>query len=180
MDSRPEDFEKVRRLLALKRYERPPAGCLEELHRATLAELRRLQGADPQARPSPEGPAWWRFLWEALAPRPLLAGAVGVVVCALVVGAVLQADRLELPTGMESARNPWSQGSASPGALGLPNAPAGPAFSEVHPLLVTTNLPGEPGLLEGAKGPRSLFQPPFLEVQRASGGPPSSNQVLFP
>lgn len=180
MDPKPEEFESLRRLLALKRYERPPAGCLEAMRQATLLELRRLQNAGSDTRPAAEGPAWWRFLWEALAPRPLLAGALGVVVCALVVGAVLQAERLELPTGMESTRYPWNQVSAGPGGLGLPSAPVSLSLHDVHPLLATTNLPGQPGLLDGAQGPPALFQPPPLDVQRASGTPSARSNFMVP
>ncbi|MGA4580036.1 hypothetical protein [Limisphaera sp. VF-2] len=180
MHSKPEEFARLRRLLALKRYERPPAGCLEAMRQATLLELRRLHHAGLNTQSAAEGPTWWRFLWEALAPRPLLAGALGVVVCALVVGAVLQAERLELPTGMESTRAPWNQVSVSPGMLGLPNAPGVPSFPEVHPLLATTNPPGQSGLLDGVQGPPLLFQPPPLDVQRASGVPSAHSNLMVP
>lgn len=169
MQRSPEDFDRLRRLLALKRYERPPAGCLDEIRHAVLEELRRT--ASVPARPEPRFGAWWWALKEALAPRPLWAGALSVAVCAVIVGAVLQAERVHLPLGLEGTGTP-TPASLTPTPWLQVSAPVGGAFPETRSFVADTNLPSAVGPSLGPLMPHTLFHPPMLDVQRASSAPP--------
>lgn len=180
MDPRPEEFEKLRRLLALKRYERPPAGCLDDVRQATLLALRRARAAEQDLRSAAGAAGWWRVWWEALAPRPLLAGALGVVVCALVIAAVFQAEQLELPSGWERSSPAWNPVPATPAAMGLAGATPSPGLTASHPLLVGTNRPTAVPLFEATPGASTLFQPPLLDVQRVGAGSSTPSNVVFP
>lgn len=180
METLPGEFERLRRLLALKRYERPPAGCLDEMRQTVLARLRQEQqsrAAQPAAHPVP----WWHMLKEALAPRPLWVGLVGVGVCALVISAIWQAEQFQLPGGLEGAavrpmevpttRVAWPS-SAMPGFGDM---------TEPHRLLAATNVPlnANPSFAP-AIAPGSLFAPPLLDVQRASSAPPATGTISLP
>ena len=98
MESQPENFENLRRLLALKRHEQPPPGYFEDFSRGVFLRLQegessRAIGWDSVTWEAP----WLHRLWEALSGKPMLTGAFGVAACALVLGGVLYAERLELP-----------------------------------------------------------------------------------
>ncbi|MCS7090701.1 MAG: hypothetical protein RMN51_09755 [Verrucomicrobiota bacterium] len=178
MPSSPEEPDRLRRLLVLKRYERPPAGCLDEVRRAVLEELRRSKSRSVHALEGFRQSGWWLAWREALAPRPLWAGALGVGICALVIGAVLQAERLHLPMGLEGSGGAAHVSSPAHGSWMPVHAPVGPGLVNSGVLLAVTNLHATPGQSLGPVVPSSLFQPPLLEVQRASGAPPALGPLL--
>jgi len=91
-----EDFEQLRRLLALKRYEQPPPRYFNEFSRQVIV---RIQAGD-QGLGKAEGQSWdspWRpwllRLWGALNARPVLAGACSVAALAALFSAVLLSDQ---------------------------------------------------------------------------------------
>jgi hypothetical protein len=80
MDPAPENFDALRKLLALKGREQPPPGFFD---RFTSQVRARLSG--PQ-RPSPA--TLWQRIAESLDARPMLAGAYGLAVGGLMLLAV--------------------------------------------------------------------------------------------
>ncbi|MBI3877411.1 MAG: hypothetical protein HY300_15880 [Verrucomicrobia bacterium] len=72
MDPAPENFDKLQKLLALKRHEQPPHGFFERFPAQVRARI-----AGPQREPSA---SWWQRLLETLDARPMLAGAYGLAV----------------------------------------------------------------------------------------------------
>lgn len=133
MDPSPENPDKLRRLLALKRYEQPPPGYFDQLA-GTI--MRRLEAGEGVRAGAWEAAAWeapWLYrLWEALFGRPALTASLSVAACGLIVAGVLYAERVELPSLTEP-------GLAAAGAL-----PAATASS-----LVFNQAPAEPTLLGG-------------------------------
>src|SRR6185436_577887 len=83
MDSEYEQFDQVRKLLALKKYEQPPPRYFQEFSGKVIA---RLQSLEPQ-------PVSWRqrfgldFEWH-----PAMMGAFGVVVCGLLLVGVVSSS----------------------------------------------------------------------------------------
>lgn len=133
MGKSPENFDRLRRLLTLKRYEEPPPVYFDELA-GTI--LRRLEAGERSPASSWEAVTWeapWLYrLWEALLGRPGLAAGLSVAACGLIVAGVLYAERVELP---------------SPGEPGLAEVSVLPAG--VTPGLVFNQTPVEPTLLAG-------------------------------
>jgi hypothetical protein len=88
----PDDFEQLRRLLALKRYETPPPGYFHGFSRQVIVRIKAGElGNESEV-------SFWSFgagsffqrLWATLDARPAFAGAFGVAVCGFfVVGALL-------------------------------------------------------------------------------------------
>jgi hypothetical protein len=70
-----EQFESVRRLLALKRHEQPPPGYFDGFSVKIVARIQAEQAA--LAVP------WWQRWLCFLEDRPLLAGASGVACCGM-------------------------------------------------------------------------------------------------
>jgi hypothetical protein len=96
MNSEPENFESLRRLLVLKRYEQPPPGYFHEFSRQITLRLSAAPGAVPSGLEGWLGQvSWLQRLWAALEGNPYAAGAFGVGVCGLLVSAVLWADRFD-------------------------------------------------------------------------------------
>jgi hypothetical protein len=90
-----ENFESLRRLLALKRHEQPPPGYFENFSRQVIVRIQageRGEDASGFGRWLLEG-AWLQRFWDAFETKPALAGAFGVVVCGLLISGVIYSDQ---------------------------------------------------------------------------------------
>lgn len=146
MDNPPENFENLRRLLALKRHEQPPPGYFDEF-RAEI--LDRLRAGDMRRETTTERISWevpWlhRFL-ELLSAKPALTGVFGAAACAAVLSGVLYAERLNMPAlAQEDVASPVMLSSTAPG---MPNFPGPLAHdSLVQPQLDSSTNAIPPGL----------------------------------
>ena len=75
-----ENFDQLRRLLALKRYEAPPPGYFHSFSGKVMA---RIEAEVALA------PAWWQKLGFDFNFKPALVCGLGVVVCGLLSAGVL-------------------------------------------------------------------------------------------
>ncbi len=131
-----ENFEQLRRLLALKHHEQPPPGYFNDFSRQVILRIRAGERGEETAlldRFSWEAP-WLQRIWAALETRPILAGAFGVALCGLLVAGVVFSDNGDVASGalappIDSASMPLAQVSMS---------------AADHPLLA------KPGVLEPA------------------------------
>jgi hypothetical protein len=95
MNPEPENFESLRRLLALKRHEQPPPGYFKVFSRQVIARIR----AGEAARQAPflerlfEEAPWLERLWTPFATKPVLAGAFGMVICGLLISGIVYSER---------------------------------------------------------------------------------------
>src|SRR5439155_21156676 len=91
MSPESENFEQLRRLLILKRYEQPPPGYFHHFSREVIVRIKAGE------RGESTGVAWWSWegswmqrAWAAIETRPAVAGAFGVAMCGFfAVGALL-------------------------------------------------------------------------------------------
>jgi hypothetical protein len=120
MNSGPENFESLRRLLMIKRHEQAPPGFFEAFPRRVLARIEAGETGDPY-RPFWQLP-WLADLLAALDRKPAFAAAFSVVVCGLLVAGLVSSVA---PAG-SSAGPELANGSQSLTALAVPQAP-GPA-----------------------------------------------------
>src|SRR5258708_6018043 len=93
MSSDPHEFEAVRRLIALKRYEQPHPRYFNDFSTRIIARIQ----AGEQLRHESSGilslvPAWVNRLWAALETKPMLAGIAGFGACALVVSGFIASE----------------------------------------------------------------------------------------
>jgi hypothetical protein len=162
MDTQPENFEQLRRLLALKRHEQPPPGYFDEFRAGILD---RLQAGDVRRENTTERLRWevpWlhRFL-EALSAKPALTGVFGAVACAVVLSGVLYAERLNMPAvAQDDAAAPVMALSSTAPRLSPFNEPLAHE-SLVQPQTVSSTNP----IVSG------LFGAPDVDVQRVFGRP---------
>ena len=147
----PDDFEQLRRLLALKRHEQPPPGYFHHFSRQVIVRIQAGELGDPVEASfwSFSGGSFLQRMWATFDARPVLAGAFGVAVCGFfVVGALLSdntgtaiANQLP-PAGLRAEHSPWqtepnadAQFASSLGGVSVPNyepPTGGSLFKEIE------------------------------------------------
>ena len=91
-----ENFDPLCRLLKLKRYEQPPPRYFNDFSSRVIARVRAGEAGGREA--ALDGGSWLGRLWSLIEAKPMLPGAIGVAICAvLVFGAVLTDPAPNLP-----------------------------------------------------------------------------------
>ncbi len=96
MSQETQNFEHLRRLLKLKRYEQPPFNYFHNfstqvLHRIELAESGEHDS--PMIAPFPGHASWVQQVVAALVSRPAVLGAFSLAICASLVAGVTNSGR---------------------------------------------------------------------------------------
>jgi len=141
MSPESENFEQLRRLLALKRYEQPPPGYFHHFSREVIVRIKAGDTGEVVAASwwSWEG-SWLRRAWAAIESRPALAGAFGVAVCGFFAAGALLTDNPDANADVTFAAIP----------LGTPTrdfadaSPSRPAWDQPAPALQVS----QPSLFE--------------------------------
>src|SRR5438477_13181265 len=107
MDTEQEQFDQVRKLLALKKYEQPPPRYFQDFSSKVIARLQALEAA--------RRVTWRQRLGLDFDFKPAIVGAFGVVVCGLLLVGILTSQG-------ESQSPNVVLGSDSSGLLASPTA----------------------------------------------------------
>jgi hypothetical protein len=100
MNPAPEEFDRLKKLLALKRQEAPPPGYFDHFSDKIIA---RIEAEGLRVR-SP----WWKRLFPQLDARPVLACAYGLVIMGLLAIGVGVSQSLEPEeTATPNLGRPW-------------------------------------------------------------------------
>jgi len=160
MNTKPEseNFQALRRLLRLKRYEQPPPGYFNGFSRQVIA---RIQAGESGEAPSLLAqifgePSWLPRLWTLFGAKPILAAAFGITICSVLIAGVAYSDRGE--SGAIPALSP--SGTAQAGF-----AQVAPSVGLAGPVLVSS--PGGTDTVISTQERTSLFQqlsPPKSEL----------------
>ncbi len=166
MNQDPQEFEQLRRLLALKRHEVPPPGYFGRFSGEVIA---RIEAGDRGEEASAfverllwEAP-WLQRIWAALEAKPILAGAFGVAVCSLLISGAVYSGRVEPHAAPAMTMTVVEPNNA---LLGQQSA-VRPIFGQ------TVTMASSTGGIATAQGHLSLF--PEMQVQRAVLTIPSGN-----
>jgi len=91
MNEKENNFESLRRLLALKRHETPPPGYFENFSREVTARIRagEMGGTADVSKPLP----WLFRLMAAFEAKPAFAGAFASALCMLLFFGIVYAER---------------------------------------------------------------------------------------
>jgi hypothetical protein len=90
MSPESENFESLRRLLALKRHEQPPPGYFDKFSSRVLA---RIEAGEAGAGYATAGAGWWQRLRMAFEAKPIFAGAFGAGICAVLISGILNSEQ---------------------------------------------------------------------------------------
>ena len=124
MNEDENNFESLRRLLALKRYETPPPGYFNNFSRQVLQRIRAShneQSANLFEELFNHAP-WLAKLLQALDMRPVLAGGFAGALCMLLLFGIIYAERPDLTPQplLQVANSSVSFDAVSPTALSQP------------------------------------------------------------
>lgn len=99
-ENQDQDFEKLQRLLKLKRHETPPPRFFNDLSSQITVRIRagdvgKLESIEDVVAQAP----WLQRLWQAIEGKPAVSGIFTAAVCGLVVMGMFIADKAppELP-----------------------------------------------------------------------------------
>lgn len=101
MNPENQDFENLRRLLKLKRYEQPPPRYFSDFSGQVINRIQDHRSAN-QTESSVSGDlgvSWWQRLLSVLDAKPLLAGAFGAVVVGVLIGGAVSSNEVEISGG---------------------------------------------------------------------------------
>jgi hypothetical protein len=88
MNPQADNFEQIRKLLALKRHEQPPPGYFEHLSARIISRIESVESGRPTL---------WERLGFAFGSKPAFVCALGVVACGLI------CERAPATTGLRYA-----------------------------------------------------------------------------
>jgi len=95
MNSETENFEQLRRLLALKRHEQPPPGYFDRFSGQVTARIRAgEQGLGAFER------TWYYRFWKLIEAQPVFAGAFGAAVCAVLISGIVNSEETSVSSVM--------------------------------------------------------------------------------
>jgi hypothetical protein len=94
MSSDTENFDQLRRLMTLKRYEQPPPGYFDRFSGEVISRIRAGQEAKDITEVLKPAP-WLLRLLRLMEGRPAFASAFGVIVCALLIGGVIYSEQVQ-------------------------------------------------------------------------------------
>ena len=129
----PENFESLRRLLAMKRHEQPPPGYFDNFSRQVTARLRA--GERPSFRNQLSDAPWLQRIVYLLSGKPAFAGAFGAAVCALLIGGIVYSEKFEMAA---TPAQPLAAGDSTT-ALVTPAAMAANQPLAATPVLVSSS-----------------------------------------
>lgn len=155
-----QNFEDLRKLLALKKHEQPPPGYFNRLPGKILA---RIEAAEPSVQST-----WWDWMVARFDARPVLACAYGFTISALLLmgfrlSQVLQADA-DIDQGAAAFGGGWL--AAAPDGNTLQPTP----FLESHfrnPANLVNFSSVEPVVeMNSSRPAMSMFQPVSFAMPR--------------
>ncbi len=167
-----ENFDSLRRLLAIKRHEQPPPGYFNSFSREVIVRIRAGErGEDAHGFVWQMG--WMQKILSFVQAKPALVGGLGFAACALVVFSVMSADGdskmdlrnvaavtpgMQTPQGMQVGSGISSE---SPVAQAV-------EFSDNSPIRATVaSMDVKPSLFDLV--PQVQTQPASLNLSPASG-----------
>jgi len=127
MNPNTENFDQLRKLLALKRYELPPPRYFNEFSGRVMARL-----TEPERHPL----TWWQRLGFDFDLRPAAMCGLGVVVCGLLSFGVIGAMQMSEPDAPAVPVNAFAVApSAPPGMTGIAPVSAPVETASIAPLI---------------------------------------------
>jgi hypothetical protein len=84
-----EDFDSLKRLLALKRHEIPPPGYFDRFSRDVMARIKAGENGGAIGSEL----SWFQRLLSVFDVKPVFAGAFGTAVCAFLISGVISSEQ---------------------------------------------------------------------------------------
>jgi hypothetical protein len=142
MSNTPEEFEKLQKLLKVKRYEQPPPGFFNNF---SAKVVNRIESADEVDQAWAQAP-WLRKFFLLLETNPLAAGLFGLSVCGLMISGIAFSEYAPLASASNSTGSNLSLDVADAGNAAMPvswnkTANVDSTAPSINPIF-STNVPG--------------------------------------
>ena len=137
MNEKENNFESLRKLLALKRHETPPPGYFNDFSNQVMA---RIRAGDSEPSRSVET-SWLLRFFQLFELKPAFAGAFASALCLLLVFGIVYADR------PDSSTAPFLSATAAPSG----------SFAALNPAMISQPMEGS-GML-ASTNPMTSLQP---------------------
>jgi hypothetical protein len=141
MDNGTEDFEKLRKLLKLKRYEQPPPGYFGRFSGLVITRIEREAESEGSWAEAP----WLKKLLRIIESSPVVGGLFGSGLCALVIFGIAMANQAD-----KTATGPFSP---------VASAGAGPGGKD---FIASSGQPGVTGRSTDAMFGSNIIGSPFV------------------
>jgi len=105
MSNEPEEFEDLRTLLRLKRYEQPPPRFFNEFSSRVIAGIEADAARSPAER-FLAGATWLAGFFRALERNALVAGSFVTGICALLIGGIVYSEYMDQSADASSPAPP--------------------------------------------------------------------------
>jgi|ERR1019366_8503627 hypothetical protein len=124
-----ENFNAVRRLLALKRHEQPPPGYFNNFSSQVISRIKAGEGAEPASSIGRlfAKAGWWQHLVAVLEAKPAFAGAFGAAVCALLISGIVYSENGPTPVSA-ALMEPEAGSSLAPATVAVSDSLNEPQF----------------------------------------------------
>jgi hypothetical protein len=132
MNENENNFESLRRALALKRHEIPPPGYFHNFSGKVLARIRAGETQESSV-------AWFSKLIEAFKFKPAFAGAFASALCLLLVFGIVYAERPDVMPQTQTFLQPMSQPDGAATQLAAASPMSLPQTSEPTGIIASTN-----------------------------------------
>ncbi len=173
MNPEQDEFQQLRRLVVLKRYEQPPPGYFDDFSQQVIIRIRageRIEQFSLFEALSWEAP-WLQRFWRMLETRPIVAGGFGVAVCGVLLAGLLlsetrDAEAVLSADGIAAGAVPQAQTH-----LQVSTAPTDPLVQRVN-----VNMP-----FSGVSDPLAPIQPTdslFQQLRETQRGRPDLIQAV--
>jgi len=96
MNPEQENFDHLRRLLKLKRYEHPHPRYFNDFSSRVIS---RIRAGEEGGEAALGHPSWLLKFWSLFEAKPMLPGAIGVALCALLVFVAVGTGKTDGPSG---------------------------------------------------------------------------------
>ena len=115
-----ENFNAVRRLLALKRHEQPPPGYFNNFSSQVISRIKAGEGAEHASSIGRlfAKAGWWQHLVAVLEAKPAFAGAFGAAVCALLISGIVYSENGPTPVSA-ALMEPEAGSSLAPATVAM-------------------------------------------------------------
>lgn len=124
MATNPENFDRLLKLLALKRHEQPPPGYFDNFSHEVIIRLKQRTGERESwlDELGAEASWFWR-IWAVLEAKPIFAGLFGVAVFGVLLAGIIYSQRLGQPSSTEALLLPEKVALESPRSLAEADQP---------------------------------------------------------
>jgi hypothetical protein len=129
MSTNPEEFEELRKLLRVKRYEQPPPRFFNDFSSRVLDRIEAERASGAKAGSLAVEAPWLVRMLKLLETNSLVAVGFATAVCAMLIGGIVYSESTDQAPGTAAAAAPGDQASLMDASFKIEKPATAPSFS---------------------------------------------------